>query len=219
MWRDINQHINTCKLCIQFLPNRDYTQLMHLEIPQVPFASCAMDSIGQLPTTLKGNIFLSIFICLLTSYLIIVPLQAKTADEVSMVYVKEILPKNSCSKFILQDNGIEFKNEQLMTVFDTLGIKRIYSNPYYLGGNSRIKNVHNFLKRTMAKFMYDSQLHWDDALPLATYCYNIAPSADDLKSPFYLVHGRDPLKGTLSNLQNYCRYFRDQPSQLSVQKL
>ena len=67
--------------------------------------------------------------------------------------------------------------------------------------------------------MHDSQLKWDDALPLATYCYNLAPSVDDLGLPFYLVHGRDPLEGRLSNLQNYCRYVADQPGQLAVQKL
>ena len=61
----------------------------------------------------------------------------------------------------------------------------------------------------MANFMHGSQLEWDDALPLATYCYNIAPSVDDLESLFYLVHGRDPLEGRLSNLQNYCRYVQD----------
>ena len=30
------------------------------------------------------------------------------ADEVSMTYIKEILPKTSCSKFILQDNSTKF---------------------------------------------------------------------------------------------------------------
>ena len=35
----------------------------------------------------------------------------KTADEVLMAYVKDILPKTSCSKFILQYKGMEFKNE------------------------------------------------------------------------------------------------------------
>ena len=66
------------------------------------------------------------------------------ADEVSMAYIKEILPKTSCSKLILQDNGTEFKNEQLMSVINTFGIKHIYSNPYYPQGNGRIENVHNF---------------------------------------------------------------------------
>ena len=61
-----------------------------------------------------------------------------------MVYMKEILPKTSCPKFILRDNGTEFRNEQLMSMFNSLGIRHIYSNPYYPKGNSRIENVHNF---------------------------------------------------------------------------
>ena len=111
----------------------------------------------------------------------------------------------------MQDNGTEFNNEQLISVFDNLSIKHIYSNPYYPKGNSKIDNVHNLLKCTIMKFTYDSQLEWDDALPLATYCYNIAPSVDDLQSLFYLVHDKDPLKGRLSNVENYCRYMGDQP--------
>ena len=182
MRSDVHQHINTCNLCLQCLPNKVYTQPMHLEIPLVPFAGCAMDSIGQLPTISKGNRFTLTFLCLLTSYLITVTLKTKTADEVSMAYIKEILPETSGSNFILQDNGTKFKNEQLMSIFDTLGIKQIYSNPYYPRGNSRIKNVPNFLKRTIAKFMHGSQLEWDNTLPLATYCYNIAPSIGDLES-------------------------------------
>ena len=136
-----------------------------------------------------------------------------------MVYMKEILPKTSCPKFILQDNGTEFRNEQLMSVFDSLGIKHIYSNPYYPKGNSRIENVHNFLKQTITKYTYDSQLEWDKVPPLATYYYNITLSVDDLESPFYLVHSREPLEGRLSNLQNYCRYLGDQPRQIAVQEL
>ena len=72
MQRDVHQHINTCILCIQFLPNRIYMQQMHLVIPQVPFAGCTMDFIDQLPTTSKGNMCALTFICLLTLYLITV---------------------------------------------------------------------------------------------------------------------------------------------------
>ena len=71
-----------------------------------------------------------------------------------MAYIKEILPKTLCPKFILQANGTEFKKEQLISVFNSLGIKHIYSNPYYARGNSRIENVHNFLKCTITKFTY-----------------------------------------------------------------
>ena len=101
---------------------------MHLEISQVPFAGCAIDCIGPLPTYQGTQVALT-FICLLTSYLIIVPLKMKSLDEVSMAYIKEVLPKTSCPKFIFQDNGTKFKNEQLLSVLDSLGIKSIYSKP------------------------------------------------------------------------------------------
>ena len=87
------------------------------------------------------------------------------ADEVSMAYMNEILPKTSCSKFILQDNGTEFKNDQLMSMFDTFGINHIYSNPYHPQGNGRIENVHNFLKCTIAKLTYGSPFKWDNIFP------------------------------------------------------
>ena len=61
MCRDVHQHVNSCKLCIQFLPNR-----MHLEIPPVPFTGCTMDCIRPLPATLKGSKHALTFICFLT---------------------------------------------------------------------------------------------------------------------------------------------------------
>ena len=88
MHRDVHQHISSFQLCIQFPPNWLCTQPMHLEIPKVPFAGCTKDCIGHLPATSKGNRHMLTFICLFTSYLIMVPLQSKMADEVSMAYIK-----------------------------------------------------------------------------------------------------------------------------------
>ena len=74
---------------------------MHLDMPNIPFAGCAVDSIGILPTTTNSYKFTLTFICLLTSYVIVVPLNTKTAEEAMMAYLKEILPKTSCSLYIL----------------------------------------------------------------------------------------------------------------------
>ena len=73
----------------------------------------------------------------------------------------------------------------------------------------RIENVHDFLKCTIPRFIYSSSLEWDDALLLATYCYKVTPSGDDLESPYYIIYGHDQLEGKLGNIQNYCRYMGD----------
>ena len=93
MHRKIHQHISSCQLCIQFLPNWLYTWPMHLEVSKVPFAGCAMDCIGLLPATSRGNRHVLTFICLLTLYLIMVILKSKMADEVSMAYIKDIFQR------------------------------------------------------------------------------------------------------------------------------
>ena len=81
------------------------------------------------------------------------------------------------------------------TILKQLGIKHIFSNPYRPQGNSCIENIHNFLKRTLAKFLCSSDAEWDRILPPACYCFNTNPTADDLESPFFLIHRRDPLEG------------------------
>ena len=53
--------------------------------------------------------------------------------------------------------------DRLMSIFDTSGIKHIFSSPYYPRGNSRIENIHNFLKKTMVNsFM---EVNWNGMMP------------------------------------------------------
>ena len=115
----------------------------------------------------KSNKYALTFMCLLTSYLITVPLKSKTTKKVTMAYMKHILPTTSCSTFILQDNGTEFRNNHLLATFKSLGIKPIYRNPYRPQGNSRLENIDNFLKCTISKFLHSSKLEQDDILPVA----------------------------------------------------
>ena len=126
---------------------------------------------------------------LLTSYLITVLMKSKSADEVTMAYLKRVLLTSSCSIYILQDNGTEFRNRQLVDTFKCLAIKPISSSPYYPCGNGKLENSHNFLKQSIAKFLHNTNLEWDDIISIATYVYNISPTAGGLESPFYLVFG------------------------------
>ena len=110
----------------------------------------------------------------------------------------------------LSDNSSQLKNSQMNTVLSQLGIKCIFSNPYRPQGNSCIENIHNFFKRTLTKFLSSSDAEWDNILPFACYCFNTTPTADDLESPFFLIHGRDPLEGCTGLLgKSDIRYLGD----------
>ena len=175
MQRDINYHISNCITCSKNLPNISCHPQLNLETPKVPFTCIAINTIGKLPTTSSGNRYALTCIDLLTSYVIAVPMLDKTAESVVEAYLSGILCRARASMVCLSYNGSELKNSQMNTV----------SNPYQPQGNSRIENVHNFLKGTLTKFLSSSDAEWDKVLPFACYCFNLIPTSDNLESPFF----------------------------------
>ena len=125
-------------------------------------------------------------------------MQGKTAESVVEAYLSGILSRARACTVCLLDNGSELKNSQTNTILKQLGIKCIYSNPYQPQGNLRIENFHDVLNRTLTKFLSSLDAEWDKVLPFTCYCFNSTPTSDDLESPFFLLHGRDPLEGCAS---------------------
>ena len=121
----------------------------------------AIDTIDKLPMASSGNKYSLACIDLLTSYIIAVPIPNKTAESVVEAYLSGILSRTGASMVCLSDNRSELNNSQMNNVLKQLGIKHIFSNPYRLQGNFHIENVHNFLKRTLTKFLSSADAEWD----------------------------------------------------------
>ena len=73
-----------------------------------------------------------------------------SAENVVQAYLLGIFAHKGSNIAIRSDNGTKFRNAVLIDACEQLGIKRLYSNPFHLQGDSRIENVHNFLKRTLS---------------------------------------------------------------------
>ena len=54
--------------------------------------------------------------------MIAVPMKSKSANDVIHAYVEIILPQIGPSRFILTDNGTEFKNDTMSKVLNRLSI-------------------------------------------------------------------------------------------------
>ena len=78
--------------------------------------------------------------------------------------------------------------------------------------------THNFLQRTLTKFLDSSNLEWDE-LPFAFYCYNTFPGRNSTKSPFFLMFGQDLAEGCLSPLNNSNRYYSTHEGKVVLEEL
>ena len=54
-------------------------------------------------------------------------------------------------RYILSDNGTEFKNSLMDQVWQQLGIERIFSAPYHPQSNGKLEVLHKYLKPTLKK--------------------------------------------------------------------
>ena len=102
-------HISNCITCSKNLHNISCHPQLHLEIPNIPFACIAIDTIGKLPTTSSGNRYALTCIDVLTTYIIAVPMPDKTAESVVEVYLSGVLSRTRASMVCLLDNGLELK--------------------------------------------------------------------------------------------------------------
>ena len=112
-------------------------------------------------------------------------MKSKSADDVIHAYVEIILLQIGPSRFILTDNGMEFKNDTMSSVLTRLNAEHKFTTVY-----SRLENLHALLKRSISKYIDILDVEWDKCLNLATYAFNISPSSDNCSSPYYIVYGR-----------------------------
>ena len=206
MREQVNAYVNKCLLCCQHATHKIKYESKHLPIPNKPFDGICLDCVGPLERSKRNFKWILTCIDLHSSFMIAVPMKLKSADDVIHAYVEIILPQIGPSRFILTDNGTEFKNDTMSKVLNRLNTKHKFTMVYFPRGNSRLENSHALLKRSISKYIDILDIEWDKCLNLATYAFNISPSSDNCNSPYYLVYGREPIDAELQELKELHRY-------------
>ena len=94
-------------------------------------------------------------------------MKLKSADDVIHAYIETILPQIGQSRFILTDNGTEFKNDTMSNVLSRLNTDHKFTTAYFPRGNSTLENSHELLKRSISKYIDILDIEWDKCLNVA----------------------------------------------------
>ena len=206
MQEQVNTCINKCLLCCQHAMHKIKYKSKHLLIPNKPFNGICLDCVGPLERSKRNFQWILTCIDLHSSFMIAVPMKSKSANDVIHAYVETILPQIGPSRFILTDNGTEFKNDTMAKVLNRLNTEHKFTMVYFPRGNSRLENSHALLKRSISKYIDILDVEWDKCLNLATYAFNISPSSDNCNRPYYIVYGREPIDAELQELKELHKY-------------
>ena len=161
------------------------------EIPDRPFDKIAIDLVTDCKTSTSGNKHILTIIDHLTGWPEAFPIPDKSADTIVTILINEYLPVHMCPRYILSDNGTEFKNSLMDQVLQQLGIDRLFSAPYHPQSNGKLEVFHKYLKPTLKNCEKDPT-NWDKYLNQVLTSYRITPNLATAESPFFLVYSRDP---------------------------
>ena len=162
------------------------------EIPDRPFDKIDIDLVTNCKTSTSGNKHILTIIDHLTGWPEAFPIPDKSADTIVTTLINEYLPGHMCPRYILSDNGMEFKNSLMDQVLQQLGIDRIFSAPYHPQSNDKLEVFHKYLKPTLKKLCEKDPANWDKYLNQVLASYRITPNLATAELPFFLVYGRDP---------------------------
>ena len=110
MNKDIRNYIANYTLCHREKAEVQTYPLQMTEIPDRPFDKIPIDLITECKTSNSGNKHILTVIDHLTGWPEAFPILDKSADRIVSAFINQYIPVHMCPRYILSDNGIEFKN-------------------------------------------------------------------------------------------------------------
>jgi hypothetical protein len=154
-----------------------------------PFKKCALDIVGPLPETTKGNKYILTFQDELRKFLVATPIQRQDAETVASKFVTQVILKVGIPNKILTDQRSNFLSKIFKNTCKMLKIKKLQTTAFQPESNGGLERSHSVLKEYLHHYINEDQDNWDEWVPYTVYVYNTSMHTSTGYTPFELVYG------------------------------
>ncbi|XP_071490086.1 uncharacterized protein [Diadema antillarum] len=197
IFRDVAEFCKTCGPCQKCASQYRGGKAKLVSVPVIgrPFRKVAMDIVGPLPRSKKGNKYILVLCDYATRYPEAVPLPSveaeKVADELIKIFSRVGIPDE-----LLTDQGSNFMSLLMKQLCSSLGIKQLRTSPYHPQANGLVERFNGTLKGMLKPYTTEGDVTWDELIPYVLFAYREVPQESTGFSPFELLYGhrvRGPL--------------------------
>jgi hypothetical protein len=145
----------------------------------------------------------------LSKFLIAVPLEDQTAEQVVKAFVDHVVLIYGIPQIILSGCGSQFLSETFKSVCKLLGIKHTHSTSFWPQSNESNERSHKSLMEYLRSYVAANLSNWDQWVKYAVFGHNTTPHSATSYMPFQLLFGRLPnLPGILQRQppSAFCAY-------------
>ena len=191
VYGDIRRYCRSCEICQRNSIGKPVkVPLINLPVIDTPFKRVAVDIIGPLQKSSKGNRFALVFLDLATKYPDAIPLKRIDSDTIAEALL-DIFARVGLPSEILHDRGTQFMSAVMTRFNQLLQIKSIATTAYNPKCNGSCENFNKTLKQMIKKITEDKPETWDRYIQPLLFAYREVPQSSTGFSPFELVMGHE----------------------------
>jgi hypothetical protein len=197
MAQDVRIHIINCLICARRkVAGTCRAPLQPIPIAEYVWQRMAMDIVGPVPVSNKGNTNILVMIEYVTRYVIAVPLKNTKAPTIMRKFIKHVINTEGIPSEILTDQGKNFQSIAMEELCKQLGIKQLRTTAYHPQTDGAVERVNRTIGDMLTAHVYNNPREWDEHLNYVVAAYNRTPHSSTGESPFFLLKGRDALEPT-----------------------
>ena len=146
MYEDIRLWTAACLPCAKRKP---YQPKNHGELQPIvatyPFETVAIDIVGPLSRTKRGNKYILVMIDLFTNWVEIVPLKTLEASETADGLFRQVIIRHGCPTNLLSDRGTQFTSHLVKELCAKFNITKMFASAYHPQTNGKCERVNRFM--------------------------------------------------------------------------
>lgn len=178
------------------------------DTPATAFDKIAMDIVGPLPKTDKGNEYILTMQDQLTKFSMAAPLPNAKAVTIAEAFVKRFICNFGSPRAVLTDQGANFLSNFMKQVSKLFKIRKIRTTAFHPQSNGSLERSHHALGEYLKQYT-SKESNWDDWVELAIYNYNTNVHEGTKHTPYEMVFGkiaRTPSNFPLDELDKLATY-------------
>ena len=192
MAKDVKEYVASCEHCNQRKSSRKPTSPTLISLPSVmnPFDRVAVDFVGPLPKTKRGNAYILVFVDYATRWPEAFATANRQASTVAEIFIKEILCRHGAPIQLLSDQGKEFLSAVVKETTIFTRTHKIQTAAYHPQTNGLCERFNGTLTNMLAAYSSENQDDWDTMLPIALFGYRTAVQDSSKCVPAELLYAR-----------------------------
>ena len=191
--RDVEMWCKGCATCNsrKAPPGRARAPL-ETSIVQRPLQRVAMDILGPLPETPRGNRYILVIGDYFTKWKEAFPLRDTEAVTVARVFVNEFICRFGVPDSLHTDQGKNFEAKIIKEICALLDIKKTRTTAYHPQSDGLVERFNRTLLGMLSMMVKEDEQGWDLLLPTMLLAYRTSHHATTGVTPFELMFGRNP---------------------------